>query len=282
MAFLGDALQERPDARQSLAKSNTELLEDQEKEEKALIRAIELEEARLQKAKGSYTLLLKVLRRTEELEGHIVAHTSQVKHELQEGEEREKQMQQQIDSRMHDLEVMLRENTLNIVFHIWHDGHFGTINGFRLGRPASNPISWQEISTAWGQAALLLSTIANRSGFTFSKYRLCQWEAIPKIALVGRENTAYDLNTSSGSMFKRALGTFSSAMMAFLECLNEICLHMQAKQRSLHIPYTMCVKGKDIIDDVSIKLGAQTEGQWTRACKCVLINLKWLTSAQDL
>ena len=42
------------------------------------------------------------------------------------------------------------------------------------------------------------------------------------------------------------------------------------------------VKGKDIIDDVSIKLGAQTEGQWTRACKCVLINLKWLTSAQDL
>ena len=52
----------------------------------------------------------------------------------------------------------------NDAFFIWHEGPFGTINGFRLGRlpQVSRAVEWSEINAAWGQAAFLLSTVATR------------------------------------------------------------------------------------------------------------------------
>eukprot|EP00967_Tisochrysis_lutea_P042920 scaffold51711_cov22-Tisochrysis_lutea.AAC.1 len=41
-----------------------------------------------------------------------------------------------------------------------HDGPFGTISGFRLGRTPEAPVEWDEINAAWGQAVLLLHTMA--------------------------------------------------------------------------------------------------------------------------
>ena len=43
----------------------------------------------------------------------------------------------------------------NDVFHIYHDGHFGTISGFRLGNLPSQPIDWNEVNAAWGQVSLV-------------------------------------------------------------------------------------------------------------------------------
>lgn len=39
------------------------------------------------------------------------------------------------------LELLKRTNVLNDAFHIWHDGEFGTINNFRLGRLPNVPVS---------------------------------------------------------------------------------------------------------------------------------------------
>lgn len=39
------------------------------------------------------------------------------------------------------LELLKRTNVLNDAFHIWHDGDFGTINNFRLGRLPNIPVS---------------------------------------------------------------------------------------------------------------------------------------------
>lgn len=39
------------------------------------------------------------------------------------------------------LEMLKRTNVLNDAFRIWHDGDFGTINNFRLGRLPSVPVS---------------------------------------------------------------------------------------------------------------------------------------------
>lgn len=44
-----------------------------------------------------------------------------------------------------------------------HDGPFGTISGFRLGRTSEMPVEWDEINAAWGQAVLLLYTMAQAS-----------------------------------------------------------------------------------------------------------------------
>lgn len=52
----------------------------------------------------------------------------------------------------------------NDVFHIWHEGPFGTISGFRLGRTPTEAVEWGEINAAWGQAVLLLHTLAQVRG----------------------------------------------------------------------------------------------------------------------
>ena len=53
-----------------------------------------------------------------------------------------------------------RTNVLNEVFHINCDGVFGVISGFRMGRTSAQPVEWDEINAAWGQAVLLLHTLA--------------------------------------------------------------------------------------------------------------------------
>ncbi len=58
------------------------------------------------------------------------------------------------------LERLNRSNIYNDMFYIWHEGSFGTISGFRLGRLGTTPVEWEEINAAWGQAVLLLHTMA--------------------------------------------------------------------------------------------------------------------------
>src|SRR5437868_4962399 len=94
---------------------------------------------------------------------------------------------------------MLNSTSLyNVVFHIWHDGQFGTINGYRLGslpclqvgrssvRIAAQQqlyphcglhipknclqVPWEEINAAWGQVTLLTLTLAQRFNVTFTEY----------------------------------------------------------------------------------------------------------------
>lgn len=47
---------------------------------------------------------------------------------------------------------------LNDCFHIWHQGPFATINGFRVGRLQAHLVDWQEVNAAVGQAAIVLVT----------------------------------------------------------------------------------------------------------------------------
>ena len=39
-----------------------------------------------------------------------------------------------MENAQEELEKLKITNVYNDTFHIWHDGHFGTINNFRLGR----------------------------------------------------------------------------------------------------------------------------------------------------
>jgi beclin 1 len=78
----------------------------------------------------------------------------------------------QIRYRNYHLDTLKKTNLLNITFHIWHCGHFGTINGFRLGRLPTVPVEWNEINAAFGQSALLLHCLAKKINLTFERYRL--------------------------------------------------------------------------------------------------------------
>ncbi len=71
------------------------------------------------------------------------------------------------------LERLQRTNVYNDCFCISHDGHFGTINGLRLGRlPPPQNVDWMEINAALGTAALLLATVAEKLDFEFQGFRI--------------------------------------------------------------------------------------------------------------
>ena len=61
------------------------------------------------------------------------------------------------------LKRLQQTNVYHDVFRIWHEGPFGTIGGFRLGRTSEAPVEWDEINAAWGQTVLLLKTMAQVS-----------------------------------------------------------------------------------------------------------------------
>ncbi|KAL8653845.1 MAG: hypothetical protein Q9226_003683 [Calogaya cf. arnoldii] len=71
------------------------------------------------------------------------------------------------------LERLQRTNVYNDCFCISHDGHFGTINGLRLGRlPPPQNVEWPEINAALGTAALLLATVAQKLDVEFQGMRI--------------------------------------------------------------------------------------------------------------
>jgi len=78
----------------------------------------------------------------------------------------------QINYAQAQLEKLKKTNVFNATFHIWHSGHFGTINNFRLGRLPSAPVDWSEINAAWGQTALLLTALARKMNLNFQRFRL--------------------------------------------------------------------------------------------------------------
>ena len=70
-----------------------------------------------------------------------------------------------------------RTNVLNEVFNINCDGTFGTISGFRMGRTSTHPVDWDELNAAWGQAVLLLHTLAQVSASPV--LLACSWTTKP-------------------------------------------------------------------------------------------------------
>ena len=147
------------------------------------------------------------------------------------------------------LERLQRTNVYNDTFSIGHDGFFGTINGLRLGRlPPPQNVDWSEINAAWGTAALLLVTVAEKLGFSFRGYRIKPMgstSTIEKLEYPSPQHSATSNAHSTSSPARQqqppkvtSLDLFSSGdlllgrmllhrrldagMVAFLECLRQV------------------------------------------------------------
>ena len=147
------------------------------------------------------------------------------------------------------LERLQRTNVYNDTFSIGHDGFFGTINGLRLGRlPPPQNVDWSEINAAWGTAALLLATIAERLTFNFQGYRIKPMGSTSTIEKLEYPSphqstvsnalskssssrqpqspkiTSLDLYSSGDLPLGRMLlhRRLDAGMVAFLECLRQI------------------------------------------------------------
>ncbi len=186
-------------------------------------------------------------------------------------------VQYQLQYTTEQLVRLKKTNVLNCVFHIWHNGHFGTINGLRLGRLQTVPVEWAEINSAWGQTAFLLTTLARLSGVSFLRYKLVPYGNQSFLEEIEHKKRILPLHSSAGlRLFTDS--KFDSAMVAFLDCLEQLKLHIERNSKPHFVlPYTI---EKDKIGDpgkegFSVKTQFNSPEKWTKALKFVLTNLRW-------
>ncbi|KAG1472965.1 hypothetical protein G6F56_001226 [Rhizopus delemar] len=164
----------------------------------------------------------------------------------------------------------------NDAFCISHDGPFGTINGFRLGRLSTHPVEWNEINAAWGQTLLLLYTIASKLKFQFQNYRLVPMGSFSRVEKVGGDSViTYELYSTDDFTFNRMFlnRRFDHAMEAVLICLKQLGDFAEEKDKSLKLPYRI---NKDKIGDLSVRLQFNQDESWTKALRYMLTNMKWI------
>lgn len=176
------------------------------------------------------------------------------------------------------LDLLAKTNVFNATFHIWHDGHFGTINGFRLGKLPDIVVEWKEINIAWGQTVLLMSSLAKRLNFTFGKHRLVPFGDRSFIEVVSEKGTEkLPLYHTGGLRFIYDV-KFDLGMVAFLDCLSQFKQEVEQRNKDFTLPYSMAdgkIRDNNSEKAYSIKYQLNTEEEWTKALKFMLTNLKW-------
>lgn len=213
----------------------------------------------------------------EEEEERYWKEYNEFKRQVQSLEDEQRSVDNQLKYAQTQLDRLKKTNVFNTTFHIWHSGHFGTINNFRLGRLPSVPVDWNEINAAWGQTVLLLHSLANKMGLTFKRYRLVPYGNHSYVESLTDKSKELPLYGSGGFRFFWDT-KFDQAMVAFLDCLQQFKVEVEKGDSSFCLPYKM-EKGK--IEDnssgtsYSVKIQFNSEEQWTKALKFMLTNLKW-------
>ena len=254
--------------------------EEEHKEERKIA---ELEK-KLKQLNGEQEDLDQQVQDLDKLEQHYWKQFNHYKLELDAFTEEKHALVSKIEGAHAQLELLKRTNIYNDVFHIWHDGPFGTINSFRMGKTNKIQVEWDEINAAWGQAVLLLHTMASSCDeFEFSENKLIPMGSYPKVS--DGKNT-YELY-GPVTQFLRA--NYDKAMCIFLQCLQEFAVY--AKQYDIahqtkppfQLPYK--IEG-DKICGHTVRLRFNVNDKWTKALKYLLANLKvtlvWLTSSGPL
>jgi beclin 1 len=173
-----------------------------------------------------------------------------------------------------ELAKLMKLNVINDSFYIWFSGPFATINNFRLGRVPSVTVDWPEINSALGEAALAVHSIQFRIGIEFKRYGIAPMGSCSKVYRIDDRKTLYNLFIDgSFSLFPKR--NFNTALGGFLSCLQEIGEYITRHDPTIQMPYEIVGGGEGKINGISILFGTDDE-QWTRACKCMLTNMKWM------
>ncbi|XP_075487859.1 beclin-1-like protein isoform X2 [Primulina tabacum] len=178
-------------------------------------------------------------------------------------------------SRAH-LGLLNRTDVLNDAFPIWYDGEFRTINTFRLGRLPKVQVEWDEINAAWGQACLLLHTMAQYFWPEFQyRIKILPMGSYPRI--MDSSNNTYELFGPVNVFWSTR---YDKAMTLFLACLKEFAEFANSKDKENNIPSEKYFKlpykiENDKVENYSITQSFNKPENWTKALKYTLCNLKW-------
>ncbi|CAI2726901.1 unnamed protein product [Schistosoma spindalis] len=218
-------------------------------------------------------------KRTEELDRATTQYNDQ-KLALIEAEEEMQCLESRLSYARNHLHRLQRTNVLNIAFPIWYDGHIGVINGLHLGRLPNRPVGWEEINAAWGQCALLLQCIGKKLNYTFQNHRIVPMGSQSKMVQLSISKE-FPLYYTTGGMRLLSAGKFDTAMINFLDCLNQ-AQQIIEHTSNIQLPFRIKDKGKVQDPDgqiYSIKWNGNSEENWTKALKMMLINMKWIIAA---
>eukprot|EP00056_Hartaetosiga_gracilis_P007784 m.112106 g.112106 ORF g.112106 m.112106 type:complete len:328 (-) comp12777_c0_seq2:775-1758(-) len=114
-----------------------EALSEEEKSLLAEIKREEEEHARLLKEQRELDEELKGIEKKEE---KYWREFNEYQRQLIEFDQKQETIEHKYEQAKKQLQVLKKTNVFNDFFHIWFDGHFGTINGFRLGRLPTVPV----------------------------------------------------------------------------------------------------------------------------------------------
>lgn len=196
------------------------------------------------------------------------------------------ELQDQLRSIKHQLRYaqiqwgrLTKTNVFNATFEIRHDGPVGIINSFRLGCLPTIPVSWKEINMAWGQTALLLLALSNKIGLEFQRYRLVPCGERSCLKSVTADPVELPLFYTAGQ--RTCLHVkFDQAMMAFLDCMQQFKEEAEKGKGGLCLPCRIHVESGVMEDSrssgefYSIRTHLNTEEQWTKALRLMLINFR--------
>lgn len=246
-------------------------VEDEEKKLEAAIQ--EVEKQNMDVSNQLQDLEIKS-KRFEELEERFWHDFNNFRLELINHQEDRDAVLAKIEVTETQLEQLKQTNVLNDAFHIWHDGDFGTINNFRLGRLPKIPVEWDEINAAWGQACLLLHTMAAHCGCKLP-YRIIPMGSYPR--MTDSKNNIYELYGPVNLFWSTR---YDKAMTFFLACLKEFENYANAKDRAANVPLDKCVKfpyriENDKVENYTITQSFNKHENWTKALKYMLCDLKW-------
>lgn len=183
-----------------------------------------------------------------------------------------------------ELKKLEKRNVYQDTFFISTSEPIGTINGFRFGRLAEEIVPWEEINAAWGEVTLLIYIIGRKlTDFEFKKFRPRPVGSRSFIDQINEDNTivSQDLFGSDALGFdswfwtfgKKQKNTFDAGMVAFLQCLGQVCNYVAHRAPSIEIPYLI---HNDKIGGYSIRMQSSSEELWTKALKFLLVDLNYI------
>lgn len=216
-------------------------LNDLEMEEKRLIDELDKLKREEESVRETVKIQEEEKRRLNVDEEKYRKQYSKYRRDLMISEDEYRSLECQIAYAHLQIDRLRRTNVFNLTFHIWHSGHFGTINTFRLGRLPSAPVDWSEINAAWGQTALLLTALARKVNLTFKRYRLVPFgnHSYIEVLETGKELPLY--GTGGFRFFWDT--KFDAAMVAFLDCLAQFKDEVEKGDKDFCLPYRID-KGK--------------------------------------
>ncbi|XP_039270279.2 beclin-1-like [Styela clava] len=256
----------------------TSELESLKEEEKSLLSELEETERERESTRENIEKIKMEKQKLESEEKRFLQDYAEFRARQLELDEEQKSVENQLRHAENQLKRLQKTNVFNATFHIWHQGPFGTINGFRLGRVPGTPVEWSEINAAWGQTTLLLASLIKKMGLKLKRFRLVPFGNHSYIETL--ENKPKELPLYGSGGFRLLWDTkFDQGMVAFLDCLQQFKEEVEQSKKGFKLPYKM-EKGK--IEDTGgtgtsywIKLQFNSEEQWTKALKFMLTNLKW-------